>query len=136
MTINSLDHVSIRTTDVEATRQFYVDTLQLEVGHRPEFPFPGLWLYKNDKAVVHIVGVDPDDPSGLLEYLGGNVDVRDDTGSFDHVAFVCSDFESTKSRLEKSGEELRVREIPSMNLNQLFLTDPNGVVVELNFHMS
>ena len=136
MSIKSLDHVSIRTLDVEATRQFYVDTLDLEVGPRPEFPFPGLWLYKDDKAIVHIVGVDPDDPSGLLEYLGGRVDVTDETGSFDHVAFVCQDYEGTKAHIEKQDIQCRAREIPSMNLNQLFVTDPNGVVVELNFHMS
>ncbi len=35
-----LNHISIRTTDIEATRHFYVDVLGLQVGPRPDFPFP------------------------------------------------------------------------------------------------
>lgn len=133
MTIHRLDHISVRTGDVEATRKFYEGVLQLNVGPRPEFPFPGLWLYKDDKAVVHIVGIDPDDPSGLMEYLGGNVTVSDETGSFDHVAFVCDDLEGSRKHFDQCKIKYREREIPGLKLNQIFLTDPNGVVVELNF---
>ena len=63
MLINSLDHCSIRTTKLQETRDFFVDILGLEDGERPDFPFPGSWLYTDSTAVIHLIGVDPDDPS-------------------------------------------------------------------------
>ena len=71
MTLSTLDHCSIRTVKLAETRDFYVDLLGMVDGERPDFDFPGNWLYVEGKPVVHLVGVDPDDPSGLMEYLGG-----------------------------------------------------------------
>jgi catechol 2,3-dioxygenase-like lactoylglutathione lyase family enzyme len=47
----SLNHCSICTADLEASRRLYVDALGLAVGPRPDFPFPGRWLYAGDTAV-------------------------------------------------------------------------------------
>ena len=63
----SLNHVSIRTSDLEACRRFYVDVLGLAAGPRPDFPFPGVWLYAGpttawSNAVVHVIGIDPANP--------------------------------------------------------------------------
>src|SRR4051812_22964016 len=70
----TLNHFSIRTLDIDATRDFYERVLGLTVGPRPPFPFPGLWLYRGDhaeyaNAVVHIIGMDRNDPEGLRKYL-------------------------------------------------------------------
>ena len=74
MALRTLDHCSIRTLNLEASRVFYVDVLGMREGDRPDFPFPGAWLYLEDRAVIHLVGVDPDDSRGLVEYLGGDID--------------------------------------------------------------
>ena len=62
MPITRLDHYSIRTTKLEETRRFYAEVMGFEVGPRPEFKFPGVWLYQGGVAVVHVVGIDPNDP--------------------------------------------------------------------------
>ena len=72
----ALNHYSIRTTNLDACRAFYENVLGLTVGPRPEFPFPGLWMYCGDhaqyaNAVVHIIGIDRQAPGGLDGYLGG-----------------------------------------------------------------
>jgi catechol 2,3-dioxygenase-like lactoylglutathione lyase family enzyme len=67
MSLSSLDHCSIRTIKLDQTRDFYVDVLGMADGDRPDFPFPGNWLYVDGRAVLHLVGVDPDDPSRLEE---------------------------------------------------------------------
>jgi catechol 2,3-dioxygenase-like lactoylglutathione lyase family enzyme len=41
MTIQSLNHVTIRPRDLETTRNFYVDIVGLRDGERPPFGFPG-----------------------------------------------------------------------------------------------
>jgi catechol 2,3-dioxygenase-like lactoylglutathione lyase family enzyme len=138
----SLNHFSIRTMDIEATRRFYAAILGLGVGPRPPFPFPGLWLYSGDhsdyaNAVVHVIGLDPNDPNGLNEYLGE----RDNTGlhgsgAVDHVAFFATGLAAMVDKLKAEKVPFRGREVPVLGLYQIFLDDPSGIVVELNYPAS
>ena len=133
MSIKRLDHYSIRTTDVRATEVFYRDVLGFAAGPRPNFPFPGVWMYQNDIAVVHVVGIDPNDTAGLKDYLGDKAADAKGTGTIDHVAFVGADVEGMRARFRAAGVPFRDRTVPSLNLEQVFLEDPNGVTIELNF---
>ena len=135
MSITRLDHYSIRTTDLERTRAFYTEVVGLEAGPRPNFPFPGVWLYNDGRAVVHVVGIDLNDPAGLIAYLGDDKPLQDvaGTGTIDHVAFVCSDIDAMRERFAAAGLATRERDVPTLNLKQIFLEDPNGVTLELNF---
>ena len=133
MPIERLDHYSIRTTDVDATRKFYEDVLGFEVGPRPSFPFPGVWLYQGGIAVVHVVGIDPNDRSGLQDYLGDRGGESTGTGTIDHVAFLGREIDAMRTRFESAGVSFRERTVPNMHLEQIFLEDPNGVTIELNF---
>ena len=90
----SLNHFSIRSLEIEKTSQFYTTLLGLTVGPRPEFPFPGVWLYNGAdddwaNAVLHLVSIDKDDPGALNKYLGDR-DQSSLTGSgaIDHIAFL------------------------------------------------
>jgi hypothetical protein len=56
MAIGGLDHSTIRSVDLEATRAFYVDMLGREEGPRPPLGFPGSWLYSVGMPTVHLVG--------------------------------------------------------------------------------
>ncbi|MEJ8836975.1 VOC family protein [Ramlibacter sp. AN1133] len=135
----TLNHFSIRTLDMAATRDFYERVLQLTVGPRPPFPFPGLWMYRGDhgdyaNAVVHIIGMDPNDPVGLRKYLGDrDVSSLRGSGAVDHVAFFATGLAQMREHLRSEGIEARERTVPALGLHQLFLDDPNGVVVELNY---
>src|SRR6516162_7010990 len=55
MPLNALHHVTVKTANLEVTRDFYRDILGLEVGFRPDLDFPGYWLYCGDVPVVHLV---------------------------------------------------------------------------------
>ena len=135
----TINHLSIRTLDMESTRRFYVDLLGLSVGPRPAFPFPGLWLYRGDhadvaNAVVHVIGMDPNDPDGLKKYLGDrDVSALTGSGAIDHIAFFADGLSDMLAHLKTWGVAPRQRTVPSIGLHQLFLDDPNGVVVELNY---
>ncbi len=133
MAIERLDHYSIRTTDVETTRKFYTEVLGFEVGPRPNFPFPGVWLYQGGIAVVHVVGIDPNDTTGLQDYLGDRSGADKGTGTIDHVAFLGRDFEAMRTHFQEAQVPFRERKVPNMDLMQIFVDDPNGVTIELNF---
>ena len=135
----SLNHFSIRTTDLEASRRFYADVLGLTVGPRPDFPFPGLWMYRGEhadmaNAVVHIIGIDRNDAQGLKDYLGDHdASKLAGSGAVDHVAFYADGLAGMLAHLRGHGVDFRERTVPSVGLHQLFLTDPCGVMIELNY---
>jgi catechol 2,3-dioxygenase-like lactoylglutathione lyase family enzyme len=135
----TLNHYSIRTLDLPACERFYCGLLGLQVGPRPPFPFPGLWLYAGDTSVyanaaVHIIGIDRNDPEGLKQYLGDKDEASlHGTGTIDHVAFFATGLAETLQRLQAQAVSCRERTVPALGLYQVFVDDPNGVVVELNF---
>lgn len=140
MPIQKLAHYSIRTTDLDKSRRFYIDVMGMREGYRPPFKFPGAWLYlgedEADFGVVHIIGIDPHDPSGLLEYLGDKDSLENGSGSVDHIAFLATDVEQFHQRLRQAGYAWRDRSVPSLGLHQVFVEDPSGVTIEMNFPAS
>lgn len=134
MALDRLDHYSIRTTEVERTERFYTDVLGLTDGWRPDFPFPGKWIYCGDRAVIHLIGIDPEDSSGLQGYLGEREESGlQGGGAVDHIAFAASDIADMRDRLKDADLDWREREVPNLGLRQIFVEDPNGIVIELNF---
>ena len=138
----SLNHFTIRTTDLEATRRFYADVLGLTVGPRPAFPFPGLWMYRGDhadvaNAVVHVIHLDGSDESELMGYLGGDDKDRklavNGTGVVDHIAFFADGLKAMLAHFAKHQVQFDERTVPAIGLHQLFLHDPSGVKIELNY---
>ena len=119
MAITALNHVNIITDDLDATRKFYADVIGLIDGDRPPFQFPGAWLYIDDEAVIHLVGVDDQPDEG--------------TGTIDHIAFESNGINDMVVMLEGRKIPFHVRDVPGREVRQVFLHDPNGVKIELNF---
>ena len=115
----SLDHWNIYCKDLDATVRFYERYVGLTNGDRPPFMFPGAWMYAGDKAILHIVS---------------ETDRKDHgSGAIDHIAFECEGIDGIKARLEAMKLEFVENAFPSAGLRQLFVQDPNGVTLELNF---
>ena len=62
-----------------------------------------------------------------------DLDESDGTGPVDHIAFNASRFAEMRARLVGSGFKLSENLLDDIGLRQLFLYDPNGVAIELNF---
>lgn len=138
MSIAKLAHYSIRSTHLEASRKFYVEVLGLREGFRPPFDFPGHWLYRGgDEAefgVVHLIGIDKDDPQGLVAYLGDKGEESlHGSAAVDHLAFLATDLPDMHRRLDQAGCVWRERTVPGLGLHQVFVEDPSGVTIELNY---
>lgn len=139
MPVGKLDHYSIRTPEVEASRRFYTEVMGFTAGFRPPFKFPGIWLYNGAQypettGVVHIIGIDPNDPQGLKDYLGDrDVTSLQGTGTVDHMAFVATGLADMRARLQNHGIAFRERTVPSLGIHQVFFEDPSGVTLELNY---
>ena len=132
MPVTELNHYFVRANDLEETKAFYCDVLGFSVMPRPSFPFKGYWLGVNGKIQVHMgqAGID----NAELYYLGTPKDAATDhAGVVDHIAFLASEPGAFVRRLRERGVEYQPRSLPEFDLYQLFLKDPNGLTIELNF---
>jgi catechol 2,3-dioxygenase-like lactoylglutathione lyase family enzyme len=119
MPATAMNHFTILTDDVDGTVRFYGDLLGLKAGPRPNFTFPGAWLYGGDAPILHIIG--------------GRAKSELKAGVIDHMAFTGRDLASTLAALKSRGIEHECRRQVGSGTWQVFLHDPNGAKVELDF---
>ena len=104
----------------------------LTVGPTPPFPFPVYWLYIGDRDVVHIGQANAS--AKQRQYLGDPATSSGSgTGALDHVAFRATGLPEMLERLKRRQVAFMERQVDDQGLYQLFLHDPNGIKVELNF---
>jgi catechol 2,3-dioxygenase-like lactoylglutathione lyase family enzyme len=130
MPLGGLQHYTIEPQDLERTKDFYVDVLGLEVGDRPPLDFPGYWLYSGGSATVHLMGTRKA-RKGIV--VRGTEKKYEDTGRLDHIAFAATDVDGVRRRLKAKNISFREQTVPRSGDTQIFLYDPDGVGVELNF---
>ena len=130
MPLGTLQHFTIEPQDLERSKDFYVDVLGLEVGNRPPVHFPGYWLYSGGVATVHLMGTRKP-REGIV--VRGTEKKYEDTGRLDHIAFAATDVAAVRERLKASNVSFREQIVPRTGETQIFLYDPDGVGVELNF---
>jgi len=134
MKIRTLDHVNIRTERLGETVEFYTKVLGMTC--KPPAgrgdPTKGAWFYDDDdRPVVHVgtyqarYPTDEMMPQGKTPARGG--------GAIHHVALECAGYDELVARLQAANLPIALGEVPSMDLRQVFVEDPNGVTLELNF---
>lgn len=132
MPLTKLEHYLVLTHDLAATRDFYVDGLGFAEGFRPDLGFPGYWLYLGEVPCIHIA--EWTSYTAHSARLGLPVTTpAPGTGSLDHLAFHASDFDAFVTRLAARGIAAHRHDAPEASLRQLFLLDPNGIKLEINF---
>ncbi len=133
MPLSHLEHFLVQTEDIERTRDWYCDVLGMTAGPTPDFRFPVVWLYIGDRDVVHVTEGGKDVSENRMAYLGQQSDATHGTGVVDHIAFRATGLRKTMSRFSELGVAFSQRQVADQGLYQLFLFDPNGIKIELNF---
>lgn len=124
--VTGIDHYTLRCREdeIDVLADFYGRTLGLRPGKRPDFDFPGVWLYMGGVPVVHVAARLPEDTPDAKP--GG-------TGRFDHLSFYARDRPAVEARLDAAGVVFQGTPVPGFPLYQLFFHDPVGVKVEVTF---
>ena len=133
MPLCHLEHYLIQPEDLEATKDWYVEVLGLREGPHPDFGFPVYWLYIGERDVLHMTRGGSKADEGRKRYLGQESEATRGSGLIDHVAFRATGLDETIAHLRRLGVEFKERRVDDQGLYQLFLFDPNGLKVELNF---
>ena len=133
MPLRELEHFLIQVRDLRATADWYVKVLGFREGWHPDFRFPVIWLYLGERDVLHLTEGGETVSQNRLTYLGQHSKADQGTGVIDHVAFRCDDLPGTLSHLRALNIEFQQRMVDSQGLYQIFLFDPNGLKIELNF---
>ncbi|HKY39786.1 MAG TPA: VOC family protein [Polyangiaceae bacterium] len=119
-TIRWLDHVNIRTANLEALVRFYEDVIGLKSGTRPPLGFPGAWMYAGERAVIHLVGVaEQPQPQGALR--------------LEHFALAGSRLSELKGRLKERAVPYDESRQPGTGNVIINLKDPDGNRLHIDF---
>ncbi len=121
--ILSINHIQLVAEKdlVIQLRDFYCGIVGLTEGFRPTFERFGFWLYIGDKDVLHLVTPKEGDERSLQK------------SSFDHIAFKTANYQEVLKKLQSLSIPFEEKSIPGMTVHQIFLRDPAGNRVELNF---
>ena len=129
MKVNALDHVNIIAADLDGTARFYAELFGLDRRNAPPplTPDNAQWMYDGaDRPIFHINSEDC--PRAYEREVAPGP-----TGSIHHIALNCSGFDEMIARLDARGMDRQINLIEAIGLRQIFTTDPNGVLLELNF---
>jgi catechol 2,3-dioxygenase-like lactoylglutathione lyase family enzyme len=105
---------------MDEVKRFYIDLLGFTEGARPDFPSDGSWLYAGGSPLLHLSVVEKSAE-------------QDETGNLHHIALSCEGFDRFKTLFDEQGIDYTVGHVPGMKMKQLFIHDPSGLCIELNF---
>lgn len=133
MPLSHIEHFLIQTTDIAATAKWYVEVLGMTAGSHPDFGFPVEWLYLGAEPVLHLTAGGAGVSEERRRYLGQQSEATQGSGVIDHVAFRATGLLAMIEHLRRLGIAFTERQVDNQGLYQLFVIDPNGIKVELNF---
>jgi catechol 2,3-dioxygenase-like lactoylglutathione lyase family enzyme len=132
MPLTRLEHYLVLSDDIHRTRDFYCDVLGMTEGFRPQLDFPGFWLYVGDTPCIHIA--EWQTYAVWTKQAGIPVSTKAPaTGPVDHIAFNATNFSEMRARLESRKLTWSENSLDDIGMKQMFLRDPNGVPIEINF---
>ncbi|WP_293264935.1 hypothetical protein [Neptunomonas sp.] len=131
------DHILLRVQDLYQMINFFTETLKLEEGSRPAFPFPGAWLYSENQPLIHLAlndeGLDSSAHKAQEQYLGKR-SASSQQGIVDHIAFQGDDYTSLILRLKNNATAYFERSVPVSGEHQVFVIGPEGLLLEILFN--
>ncbi|MEZ6122095.1 MAG: VOC family protein [Planctomycetaceae bacterium] len=124
--VRYIDHVTLIVKSVAAARDFYVGLLGMREVNRPAFDFEGAWFQAGSTLVHLIQEHDRSGPAGYPDH------VLKKSSRNHHFAFEVDDATAAAELLKARGITLvdDAKRRPDGAI-QVFLTDPDGHVIEL-----
>ncbi len=134
MPVSHIEHILVVADDIDATRDWYARVLGMQSGPHPDFGFPVHWMYIDGVDIVHIGPSAKQAGDIQKKYLGRTSQQSEaGTGALDHIAFRATGLRAMLEHLKREKIAFTQRRANGQALFQLFLYDPNGIKIELNY---
>lgn len=141
MAIKRLDHVNFISHDMQATVDFYCDVIGLKLGNTLSIDTADsiyLYIEGHDFPAFHIGNAKSKKMQPKYERfsdLSPEQQGKFSTGSFDHFCLQLDgeDYDLMIEKLNELNLTYQTHSHDDIPLKQIWLLDPNGVRVELNF---
>lgn len=119
-----LEHVTLRTANVGATRDFLLEVFDdLKDGPRPkqiDQRIPGHWLFAAHEPIIHIIAGSGYAPSPT-------------PGAIDHVGLKLADYAGFRSKLDRLNVPYSLMDLSEISERRIFFRTPEGVLLETIF---
>ncbi|MEO8535323.1 MAG: hypothetical protein ABI441_16315 [Flavobacterium sp.] len=114
-----LDHVTIRTSDLEGTKSFLIRVFDLKEKERPKKiqSIPGFWLFYGESPIVQVL-------KSICRHQNYS------TEAIDHVGFKLKGYKEFKEKLERLNIPYSLLDIEELNERRIFFKTPSGVLLE------
>ena len=121
-----IDHTTLRTNELEKTKEFLIRVFDLKSGERPAIiagSIPGYWLYYNDKPLIHLI---------KSSYFN-KTSLDNSSEAIDHTAFYMENYEEFKQKLMELKVTYSLMDLPDIGERRIFLHTPTGILLETVF---
>lgn len=117
--IQTINHLGRVTKRLAESRRFYCDILGFREIHRPNFDFPGAWLFGYGFQIHLIENSSAGDPTGEIQTRA------------DHLALWTGDMDRVEQLLKEHDVPYRENFVAKTGVKQFFFRDPDGHHVEV-----
>jgi len=135
MPLSHLEHYLIVARSYEETCRWYVSNLGMTVGAHPDFgpDVEVTWLYIGEHDVIHIVPPREPETDDNSAVSFSKEDIAKGGRPIHHIAFRASGRKSMLEQFKQNHTPYIEQQGKNATLVQVFVRDPNGITVELNF---
>ena len=121
-----IDHTTLRTAELEKTKDFLIRLFDLVAGPRPAViteNIVGYWLYHKNAPIIHLIESHPD-PGIVTGYA---------VEAIDHTAFFMEHYDEFRKKLDKLNVSYSLMDLPDINERRIFIHTPTKILLEIVF---
>lgn len=121
MQIGELEHVNLRTANLDKMVDWYERVLGMRSGDKPDVPQTFAWMYVGNKPYVHIVEVKSVKPI--------------ENPTLEHFSFSAKGLKSFLELLKREGVSYETIRVPNVNI-QVNVFDPDRNHIHIDFELA
>ena len=121
-----IDHTTLRTTELDKTKDFLIRVFDLVEGPRPAViaeNISGYWLYHKKAPLIHLIESHPR-PGAVTGYA---------VEAIDHTAFFMEDYDMFRKKLDNLNIPYSSMDLPDINERRIFIQTPTRILLETVF---
>lgn len=131
----TLDHINIRTANLDAMLGFYGRVMDLKSGPRPHFGGAGgAWLYAEEKMADTLDAVKEEYRAAWVHFIEvGATEPDHGNLQIEHFAFTAEGMDMFLKRLEGESCAYNLADMPDVGMVQVNFRDPDGNHIHVDF---